>query len=105
MKCGRNMPCPCNSGKKYKVCCLPKNEKEERLTLFERFEIISDPRDNRGKRYLLKDLLIMVIYGVLNGHDCFDSIAFFLRQNEPYFKNLLLIKKHRPMIVCPTYSP
>lgn len=21
---GRNMPCPCGSGKKYKHCCLPK---------------------------------------------------------------------------------
>ena len=35
----------------------------------------------------------MVIYGILNTHDCFDSIAFFLKQNESYFKNLLLIKK------------
>jgi predicted transposase YbfD/YdcC len=35
----------------------------------------------------------MVIYGILNGHDCFDSIAFFLKQNEIYFKNLLLLRK------------
>jgi len=26
---GRNDPCPCGSGKKYKKCCLPK-EKEAR---------------------------------------------------------------------------
>ena len=25
-KIGRNDPCPCGSGKKYKKCCLPKNE-------------------------------------------------------------------------------
>lgn len=24
-KIGRNSPCPCNSGKKYKHCCLPKD--------------------------------------------------------------------------------
>jgi hypothetical protein len=24
MKIGRNEPCPCGSGKKYKKCCLPK---------------------------------------------------------------------------------
>lgn len=26
-KHGRNDPCPCGSGKKYKKCCLEKNEK------------------------------------------------------------------------------
>ena len=25
MKIGRNAPCPCGSGKKYKKCCLDKN--------------------------------------------------------------------------------
>lgn len=25
-KVGRNAPCPCGSGKKYKKCCMPKNE-------------------------------------------------------------------------------
>ena len=29
-KTGRNDPCPCGSGKKYKKCCLPKHEAEER---------------------------------------------------------------------------
>ena len=26
MKIGRNDPCPCGSGKKYKKCCLPRHE-------------------------------------------------------------------------------
>lgn len=26
VKSGRNQPCPCGSGKKYKRCCLPKDE-------------------------------------------------------------------------------
>jgi preprotein translocase subunit SecA len=25
-KVGRNDPCPCGSGKKYKKCCLPREE-------------------------------------------------------------------------------
>jgi hypothetical protein len=29
MKIGRNAPCPCGSGKKYKKCCLKKETKEE----------------------------------------------------------------------------
>jgi tetratricopeptide (TPR) repeat protein len=29
-KTGRNDPCPCGSGRKYKVCCLKKDEEAER---------------------------------------------------------------------------
>ncbi|MEF3168618.1 MAG: SEC-C domain-containing protein [Deltaproteobacteria bacterium] len=28
-KVGRNDPCPCGSGKKYKKCCLARDEAEE----------------------------------------------------------------------------
>jgi predicted transposase YbfD/YdcC len=35
----------------------------------------------------------MVIYGILNGYDDFDNIAYFLKLNEPYFKKLLSIEK------------
>ena len=31
MKIGRNAPCPCGSGKKYKKCCLAKDEQERQL--------------------------------------------------------------------------
>src|SRR3972149_694825 len=30
---GRNQLCPCGSGKKYKKCCLPKDEAEDRETM------------------------------------------------------------------------
>src|SRR5438067_12585532 len=30
MPIGRNQPCPCGSGKKYKKCCLPKDEARAR---------------------------------------------------------------------------
>ena len=32
-KPGRNDPCPCGSGQKYKRCCLPKDEQAESDTL------------------------------------------------------------------------
>lgn len=32
-KVGRNGPCPCGSGKKYKACCLEKDELNKRATL------------------------------------------------------------------------
>jgi hypothetical protein len=30
MKIGRNAPCPCGSGRKYKKCCLPRDEEQAR---------------------------------------------------------------------------
>lgn len=32
-KTGRNDPCPCGSGKKYKQCCLRKDEEAERAAM------------------------------------------------------------------------
>lgn len=31
-KIGRNDPCPCGSGKKYKACCLSKKTEKKKLT-------------------------------------------------------------------------
>jgi len=99
-KIGRNDKCHCGSGKKYKYCCLHRDvrkelelAKAEKISIFNVFSVIPDPRDNRGKKYKLMDLLIMVIYGVLNGYDDFENLADFLKQKESYFKNLLLISR------------
>jgi predicted transposase YbfD/YdcC len=92
-KTGRNEQCPCEKGKKYKKCCMAKDEKTERISVFNKFSVLEDPRDTRGKRYLLIDLLIMVIYGILNGYDDFENMSYFLKQRKSYFKNLLLIEK------------
>lgn len=35
MKTGRNDPCPCGSGKKYKKCCMEKDEETARLAQLE----------------------------------------------------------------------
>lgn len=47
MKIGRNDPCPCGSGKKYKKCCLAKDEKREALKQqvikISRRDFISEP--------------------------------------------------------------
>ena len=37
------------------------------MNLFERFEVLEDPRDIRGKKYKLIDILIMTIYAILCG--------------------------------------
>lgn len=36
MKIGRNDPCPCGSGKKYKKCCLDNDEKEEQSISYDK---------------------------------------------------------------------
>ena len=60
--------------------------------LIQYIEVIEDPRDVRGKKYKrLSDLLIMTIYGILNGHSDFSNISVFLKVHEEYFKNLLNI--------------
>ena len=32
-KLGRNDPCPCGSGKKYKNCCMKKDQEAERQAI------------------------------------------------------------------------
>lgn len=58
-------------------------------TLFEKFKVLEDPRDIRGKRYKLIDTLIMTIYGILCGLKDFTNIADFLELKEEYFTKLL----------------
>jgi predicted transposase YbfD/YdcC len=90
---GRNERCSCGGAKKYKKCCLRKDVKADRIMVFDKFRNLSDPRDNRGKRYELIDLIIMVIYGLLHGYEDFDNMAYFLKKEESYFKSLLLIEQ------------
>jgi predicted transposase YbfD/YdcC len=92
-KVSRNERCKCGSDKKYKHCCFRNDEKNKNISVFSEFSSVPDPRDIRGKRYKLIDLLVMVIYGILNGYDDFENLADFLKQNQSYFKNLLLVEK------------
>ena len=57
------------------------------MNLFERFEVLEDPRDIRGKKYKLIDILIMTIYGLLFGLKDFVNIADYIKLNEEYFKD------------------
>ena len=66
------------------------------MNLFERFEVLEDPRDIRGKRYKLIDILIMTIYGILCGLTDFMNIADFLKLKEEYFTKLLKLENGIP---------
>jgi hypothetical protein len=42
MKIGRNDPCPCGSGRKYKHCCLARDEEAERAAAKQREEMLRE---------------------------------------------------------------
>ena len=69
-KPGRNDRCPCGSGKKYKACCLAKDEAAEH----ERLAAAQAQREERGseKRQSLREVRELLI-GKLAGSDDFDD--------------------------------
>lgn len=70
------------------------------MNLFERFEVLEDPRDERGKKYKLIDILIMTIYGLLCGLKDFTNIADFMKLKEDYFTKLLDLENGTPSHDC-----
>lgn len=69
-------------------------------TLIEHFEVLDDPRDIRGKRYELRNILVMTVYGILSGFSDFTNIAYFLKLKEDYFTELLDLKYGTPSHDC-----
>ena len=64
-------------------------------SLFNHFEILEDPRDIRGKKHKLINILVMTIYGILCGYTDFTNLADFLKVHEDCFNNLSLIPANR----------
>lgn len=77
-------------------CILIIKERDNMKSLFNHFEILEDPRDNRGKRHELINILIMTIYGILCGYTDFSNLADFLKVHEEYFINLLSLENGTP---------
>lgn len=69
-------------------------------SLFEEFEVLEDPRDIRGKKYKLIDILVMTIYGLLYGLKDYTNIADFMKLKEEYFTKLLGLENGTPSHDC-----
>lgn len=54
-------------------------------TLYKHFEILEDPRDIRGKKHELINILIMNIYGISCVYTDFENMADFL---DVFIKNI-----------------
>lgn len=65
-------------------------------SLFNHFEILEDPRDIRGKKHELINILVMTIYGILCGYTDFTNLADFLKVHEDYFNDLLNLENGTP---------
>ena len=65
-------------------------------TLFNHFELLEDPRDIRGKKHELVNIMIMTIYGILCGYTDFTNLADFLKVHEEYFTKLLNLEHGTP---------
>ena len=70
------------------------------MSLFKRFEMLEDPRDIRGKKYKLIDILVMTIYGLLCGLTDYTNIADFMKLKEDYFTKLLKLENGTPSHDC-----
>lgn len=57
---------------------------------------LEDPRDNRGLKHELTNIIVMSIYGILCGNADCESIAYFLELRKEYFTNLLKLENGVP---------
>jgi hypothetical protein len=56
--------------------------------MIEIFEKLADPRDIRGKRHKLRDIIVMSIYAIICGNEDCETIADWLELRVEYFKEL-----------------
>lgn len=57
---------------------------------------LEDPRDNRGLKHELTNIIVMSIYGILCGNADCESIAYFLELRKEYFTKLLKLENGVP---------
>ncbi len=62
------------------------------MEMYQYFSVLEDPRDVRGLRHELGNIIVMSIYAVLCGCTDAENMAYFMKLQEPYFTKLLDLK-------------
>lgn len=73
------------------------------MNLFDKFKTLEDPRDIRGKKHELINILIMTIYAILCGQEDYTNIAYFMKIKEEYFTDLLKLENGTSSHDCLSY--
>lgn len=62
------------------------------MEMYKYFSVLEDPRDVRGLRHELGNIIVMSIYAILCNCTDAENMAYFMKLQEPYFKKLLDLK-------------
>ncbi len=90
MKVGRNDPCPCGSGKKYKKCCINKlSEKEVEELYLKQLELTNGLKDEKkcqvileiGERIISNDTICVCITGTYVNMALAKRVLYHLNHN------------------------
>ena len=65
-------------------------------SFFAIFERLDDPRNDKGKKYPLIDIIILAIYGVLIGFHDFTNMSYYLKKREEELKEAFDLAKGVP---------
>lgn len=62
---------------------------DEALSLLEHFSILRDPREQRGQRHALTDILVITLCGIICGVDNWVEMERFATAKQEWFKTFL----------------
>lgn len=65
-------------------------------SFFSMFETLEDPRNDKGKKYPLMDVIILALYGVLIGFEDFTNMSYYLKKREKELMERLSLEKGVP---------
>lgn len=60
--------------------------------MYQYFSVLKDPRDIRGLRHELGNIIVMSIYAVLCGYTEAENMSYFMKLKKDYFTKLLDLK-------------
>lgn len=95
---GRNDPCPCGSGKKYKKCCLPKKPGPDRVDALSQNAVSAIKAKRYEEAERLCAQLLRDYPEVVDGHDLLGLLRSaqgnFREAADHYTRALEVVERH-----------